>query len=262
MEANNIDKNIKNKLESRMLTPSVSAWERLSLNLDEQSQKKKKGWLFFAGIAASFLLLISIGFQLFLSETEEIKPKDEVVVSPIDKKQINSKIDNLINEFTVKEVIVNNKEQVKKRNNTPKNVRKVISTTKSTRPKPDIKLAEVELAKVEVVKEEKVIQNIESTILKQDSKSTIKVNADELLYAVTHTSKEVNAYHAKYKINRDDLLKTINTELKKSNIKVNPNTILAEVERSIENENFENNFMKSLKRRVSDIATVIASRNN
>jgi glycerol-3-phosphate dehydrogenase len=99
-------------------------------------------------------------------------------------------------------------------------------------------------------------------ITKQDQNSTIKVNADDLLYAVTHTPKEVKKYYAKYNIDREDVLKTIRNELKKSNIKVNPNTILAEVERTIDDEFFENTFMKSLKRRVSDIAVAIASRND
>ena len=92
--------------------------------------------------------------------------------------------------------------------------------------------------------------------------NSIKINSDDLLYAVTHTSKEVKAYYAKYNINREDVLKTIKGELKKSNLKVDPNTILAEVERSIDDDYFENSFMKSLKRRVSDIAVAIAARND
>ena len=83
-----------------------------------------------------------------------------------------------------------------------------------------------------------------------------------MLFAVTHSQKEVKAYYAKYQINRDDVLKTIKSELKKSNLKVNPETILAEVERSIDDDDFQNNFLKNLKRKVSDIATAIASRNN
>lgn len=63
-------------------------------------------------------------------------------------------------------------------------------------------------------------------------------------------------------MNRDDLLNTIKLELKKSNLKVNPNSILAEVERTIDDDDFQNNFLKSLKSKVSYIASAIASRNN
>ena len=83
-----------------------------------------------------------------------------------------------------------------------------------------------------------------------------------MLYAVTHSSQEVKEYYAKYNLSRDDVLRTIKSELKKSNIKVNPNIILAEVERTIDDDDFQNNFMKSIKRRVTDIAAAIASRNN
>ncbi len=83
-----------------------------------------------------------------------------------------------------------------------------------------------------------------------------------MLFAVTHSPQEVKTYYAKYNVNRDDVLKTIKSELKKSNLKVNPETILAEVERTIDEDDFQNNFMKTLKRRVSDIATAIASRND
>lgn len=63
-------------------------------------------------------------------------------------------------------------------------------------------------------------------------------------------------------MDRDALLNTIKLELKKSNLKVNPNSILAEVERTIDDDDFQNNFLKSLKSKVSDIASAIASRND
>ena len=82
------------------------------------------------------------------------------------------------------------------------------------------------------------------------------------MYAVTHNKDDVKTYYAKYKINREDVLKTIRKALKKSNIKVDSHLILAEVERTINEDDFQNNFMKSLKRKVSDLAIVIASRND
>ena len=41
MTANKLDTNIQKKLENRTLQPSVSAWERLSNELDVQKKKKK-----------------------------------------------------------------------------------------------------------------------------------------------------------------------------------------------------------------------------
>ena len=98
--------------------------------------------------------------------------------------------------------------------------------------------------------------------MKQDPHSRIKINSNDLLYAVTHSKEEVKAYYAKYNINRDEVLQSIQNQLNKSNFKIDANTILAEVERDIDEDDFQNNFMKSLKKRVSDIASAIASRND
>ncbi len=65
MQTNNLDNNIKEKLQNRTFQPSASAWERLSAQLDEQPKQKKRGWFFYIGAAASILLLITIGFQIF-----------------------------------------------------------------------------------------------------------------------------------------------------------------------------------------------------
>jgi hypothetical protein len=271
MKTNKIDKSIKEKFENRTFTPSASAWERLSVQLDEQPKQKKLGRFFYIGIAASILLLVSIGIQFFSNDSEKVLPKDEIVILPSDKKEIDLKIDKLINEIPVPEAVVKNEEiEIKKEivhSPVIANNQKQTFKKKKTNQKNKYKsiIASIDktknnstLNKVEKVK----IEFSSKKITKQDQNSTIKVNADDLLYAVTHTPKEVKKYYAKYNIDREDVLKTIRNELKKSNIKVNPNTILAEVERTIDDEFFENTFMKSLKRRVSDIAVAIASRND
>jgi NhaP-type Na+/H+ and K+/H+ antiporter len=99
-------------------------------------------------------------------------------------------------------------------------------------------------------------------VVQQIPNSRIKINSDDLLYAVSHNKEDVKTYYAKYNLKKEDILRTIKSELKKSNIKINPETILAEVERTIDDDDFQNNFMKSLKNKISDIATVIASRND
>jgi ABC-type uncharacterized transport system substrate-binding protein len=99
---------------------------------------------------------------------------------------------------------------------------------------------------------------------KKSRKTRISVNSDALLYSVTHTEEEVIAYYKKYQLNRKDIINSIEQQLRKSNLKVavNASTILAEVEREIDDASFKKNFMKIIKRRVSDLATAIASRND
>ena len=264
METNNIDKQIKEKFANRTFEPSVSAWERLSAQLDEQPKKKKKGWFFYASIAASILLLISIGFQFSSDTPIEGKPIQEIIVTnPIDTNLIDKKIDKIINEVPVENalVIVDEAED-----NQKKNKDAIATSKKQIHPKKkNISIkndAQISIAKADENTSEIKSSAIKNEVLQQNPNSSIKINSTDLLYAVTHTSDEVKAYYAKNNLHREDVLKTIKSELKRSNIKVNPATILAEVERTIDDDDFQNNFMKSLKNRISDIATVIASRND
>ena len=276
MKTNKLDHNIKEKFAKRTLEPSASAWERLSVQLDEQPKQKKKGWFFYIGAAASILLLVSIGIQFFNSEKETILPKDIVVEVPIDTNSIDKKIELFINEIPVEEAIVENKniENREKKQDFNKNIiankveqsfiskkTNVITKYKTTiiQNKKNTIIAKVEENKNRIPKIE---ESKKIKYLKQDPNSKIKINSDDLLYAVTHSPQEVKTYYAKYKVDRNAILKTIQDQLKESNLKVNPETILAEVERTIDDDDFQNNFMKSLKRRVSDIASAIASRND
>ena len=276
MKSNKLDNSIKEKFANRTFTPSASAWERLSDKLDERPKKKRKGWFFYIGVAASLALLISVGVSYF-GKTHPIEPVDEIiVVNPIDTTSIQKNIDKVFKKSPIEEAIVNNNRIEEKQNKTlnkkknvvntkEKSLKRTINNNKSKQNTKTV-IAQVEANKTEAINENNKtlnsIDSIKKKTLKQDPKSRIKINSDDLLYAVTHSPEEVKAYYAKYNVNRDDVLKTIKSELKKSNIKINPNTILAEVERSIDDDDFQNNFMKSLKKRVSDIASAIASRND
>ena len=282
MKTNKLDNNIKQKLQNRTFEPSASAWERLSTQLDEQPKQKKRGWFFYIGAAASILLLFSIGIQLLSSDKEEIKINEIIVDAKIDTNTIDKKIEQFINEIPVEEAIVKvDKTEEEEKVNYNKNViaNKVKQShikreiTSSQTPRNDntkiafVKVDEVVEKQVEIANNSKNVhptkeKNINENAFKQDPNSKIKINSDDLLFAVTHSSNEVKAYYAKHNLTRDDVLKTIKNELQKTNIKVNPNTILAEVERTIGEEDFENNFLKSIKRRVSGIATALASRND
>ncbi|MGK0453590.1 MAG: hypothetical protein ACJAYY_001054 [Paraglaciecola sp.] len=269
MKTNKIDKNIQKKFVNRTLKPSNSAWERLSAQLDEQPKQKKNGWFFFIGAAASILLLVSIGIQLFSDDQKDFLPKNEVVIEEIDKDLIDEKLEKFINEIPLEEVIVKKEKVDKEVNfktnfNGEKSKKIILKNQEFQKLKVVLKKEKIVIAKIEEIqnvvptKEEPEVKEP----FKQKLKSSIKINSDDLLYAVTHTSKEVKEYYAKYNVNRDDVLRTIRNQLKESNLKVNPNTILAEVERTIEDDVFQNNFLKSLTKRVTDIASAIVRRND
>lgn len=272
MKLNKLDKSIKERLENRTFTPSASAWERLSVQLDEQPKQKKFGWFFYISAAASILVLVTIGVSFFSDDVQTVVPKNKIVITPSDKKVIDKKIDQLINEVPVpKDIVIKEALEVTKDINhslvIAKNRKKIVVDKKNIikkRGKNKSINTKVDDKAIAIAKEIEEFKDQFSSkkILKQNPNRAIKINADDLLYAVTHKPVEVQVYYAKYNLSREDVLNTIKGELKKSNLKVNPNTILAEVERSIDDDYFENSFMKSLKRRVSDIAVAIAARND
>lgn len=280
MKTNKLDKSIKEKLDKRTIKPAVSAWERLSAQLDEETQQKKKGWFFYLGYAASILILISVGFYLFSSDKVEKPTKQIIVDQTIDTTTIKNKIDEVFNTVSEEKVLVeieeNLNEQTEEKiisknssnNSITKNIEKSLVIQENNQQKKavnnNVVIAKVyKNDKLNTVKEENKSTKKESKkAIKKEVKNNIKINPEDLLFAVTHSSAEVKAYYAKNDITRDDVLKTIKSELKKTNLKVNPATILAEVESSISEDVFRNNFLNSLKQRVTDIASAIASRND
>jgi len=257
MKISNIDNTIRERLQNRTLQPSDSAWDRLAVQLDEQPKKAKKTWVFYSSIAAGFLLLVSLSVNFILSNDSAIKPNQEVVIQPIDSSNLNNTIDTKIDKNKPKTMLV---QQTDIKNTAPKGTYKkevqkgqiVEHLTADNLVFDSIKNG-IETVQNETEKSEKIVTH--------QTAISIKINSEYLLFAVTQSPKEVQTYYAKYQLNRGDVMRIIKNEFKQSNIKLNPETILAEVEKTIDEDDFKNNFMQFLKKRVVDIATAIASRN-
>ena len=258
MKTNNIDNTVREKLQNRILQPSDSAWERLAVQLDEQPKKATKSWIFYSSIAAGILLLVSVGLSLVLSKNEEMIPTQKIVNQPIDTAEVNKKVDVKIDENKPKTMLV---QQTDIKNTTPKSSLKkevqkdqIIENLMADNLVFDSLHNGIETVQNQTEKSEKYIT--------KETATSIKINSEDLLYAVTHSPKEVQTYYAKYQVDREDVMRIIKKELKQSNIKLNPDIILAEVEKTIDEDDFKNNFMQFLKKRVVDIASAIASRND
>lgn len=282
---NNIDKHIAEKLKNRELQPSFSAWERLSNQLDEHETKKKKRRWMFIGYAASILVLISAGIFYFTKSSEKLINDTNTITVDVPVDTTKFTIQPLKDLVPIEEAVVQTEkgantakekeaEPSKQKNKTTPKViiAKHTETTnqkkgKDVLPIKDKIITPVEtavIAKADVTQKETSGGSKDKSKLQKKSKKSkfrIQVNSDDLLYAVTHTPAEVKAYYAKYNVKRHDVLKTIQQELKKTNLKVDPNTILAEVEKNIDEDDFKDNFMQRLKTKISDIAVAIAYRN-
>lgn len=268
MSKNNIDKHIAEKLKNREFSPSASAWERLSTQLDEQeTTQKKKGWYVYVGYAASIVLLLSIAYMQF-EKPKPTEPIKEIIV----QKPIKIDSENVLpvqKKVFTEEVPVEKSMAV-----VEKNIKKV--KTKKTKNKLFKKFETPEKELLTILKEETKVANTEGVKkkknklkeefkipeIKKDTSAKIKVNAADLLYAVTHTKEEVKNYYASKSINRKELLQTVEKQLKASKLKIDPETILAEVEDEIYMADEEReSFMNKFKTKLSKVIVAIADRN-
>ncbi len=279
METNKTDNNIKEKFAKREIVPSASAWERLSIQLDNQPKNKKRSWFLYIGYAATILILISVGVYTFSSNSLERMPLEDVLVKQeIDTAQILHKIDKVFKEVPIEKALVKS-EIIKEKQIDTFILEKVSIKQPIARIDTDeilkkeagthvIIIESKENSSVVSIEENKaIITPTKETIINKTStqpilKSRIKVNAEELLYAVTNKSKYPLTISFERNTNRAELLTTIKNELEKSNFKVDPKIILAEVERAINDDFFQNNFLETIRRNITNLATTVANRNN
>jgi hypothetical protein len=276
---NNLDQNIREKLQGREIQPSTSAWERLSTQLDDAQQKKKRGWFLYMGYAASILLIVSL--VLFFNKKDDTEVQNFVVEEEVKAPEIDKTIDfktRVVEDAKI--VQTEESERLDLKIKDTKTVNKKKSVLKKVSPKlKSVVPEEVIVAKQTNKKETKFVdpqkkikemneeQETVVATINQDSsnlstKKGIYVDSEALLLSVTSTREELRAFYQKYKVDRAEVLATIEDELKKSNLKIDPNTILAEVEKDVNEESFQNNFYQFIKKRVSGVATAIANRNN
>jgi len=224
MEPNNIENQIREKLSSREIKPTEMAWDRLDAMLSVAEEKKTVRSPFllfrFIGIAASVLVLVSLGLFFFNQKEIVVKPEDNVVVNEGLEQNDSKENTTTINGNTG---IDNNglggfDEQVKQRANQQKEENKTIITQSSksfnqnnqkTTVNPVINQNKESQFQNNEVVAQKELPDIES---KKEivSKPSI-VNVDDLLASVEKTPKPIAK--PKVKVNANSLLSQVDGEL-------------------------------------------------
>jgi hypothetical protein len=281
METNNIDKIVRDSLESRTVQPSNSSWERLSSQLDIAQEKKRKNWFLYVGYAASVLLLISVGFFMNTDAILEPITPNTIVTAPIidTTKFVKPSFQNTIPTETVivktdkvegnpsqKRTVVKKRKPQIKQANIVENNPIVIADNSSVIKKENriiidsnLLLESVDNSTTTVAETKIVIPKESKKIFKQ---TNIKINSDALLYAVSNPNKDINEFYKKYNVDRNDVLKNIQKELKKVNLNIDASTLLTDVEKKIDEETFKKSFMQVVKGKITGLASAIANRNN
>ncbi len=272
MEESKLDKVIREKFQERSLETSVSSWERMENMLDTSERKSKKKMFFFVGIAASIAIIFSVFLKMNTNQIEEIPilpvknqiivtaPKKDINTENKTEREVNAIIEKKKNqnhtEVVIAQKLINSKKKINKRVDTGlEKPSKIIEQTFEVKNSDESFASIASDTPVELKNLDKIIKPVSS------DKRRIQVNSDDLLYAVTHSPKEVKEYYANLELNRNDVLDSIKFQLKRTNLKINPELILAEVERSIEDDEYQGNFKDNLGRRISTIIVAVANRN-
>jgi len=218
MEPNNIENQIREKLNSREIQPTEMAWDRLDAMLSVAEEKKTKrsfGWLY---IAASILVFLSVGL-FFITQKEEVSGIDnQIVTKEIEKN--NEQKDSIITKQNFTNEITNQKqEQVAATiNNKPQIINKKSSESfnqnnQKTRVNPIInKEKEIEYQATEVIAQKDMPRIISQEKIEMPKK--VAVNVDDLLVSIEkNAKKEVSP---KVKVNANSLLSQVDGELEQT----------------------------------------------
>lgn len=110
MEHDNIDKEIKKKLEGRLLAPSHLAWDKLDSLLENEKKQTKKGMPFY-WVAASIMLLLGLFFVF-----KEGDRGDGVLIAPVIVEEAKAIERDVIGsskqEYPLQEIVLEQAEEV------------------------------------------------------------------------------------------------------------------------------------------------------
>jgi hypothetical protein len=204
MEPNNIENQIREKLNSREIQPSAQAWDRLDAMLTVGEEKKTKRSFFsfkYIGIAASVLVFVTLGLFYFNQKNTTIESQNTVVETER-KETPNSNIQTPnLESRQIEEVAVS----VKKEDYSQQ-------TTDNRQP-----ITNNNEVSIINQNQEEAIVNQEIVSPKQEEKiikKTSMVDVDELLASVEKDrKKETKVSKSSINIDAKSLLSEVDTEL-------------------------------------------------
>jgi hypothetical protein len=235
MKKSVIEKQIKEKLATREFTPSPSSWDRLDAMLAVTEKPKRNfKWIYFA---ASFLGFLLISTLYFNQNQEEIAiPKNDIVVNESkivpEKKSSSTSLNN--SKKIISKSIVIESHEVKETYNEPNSSFVSVKTENLL-----IHLEETQEPLIPIINQI-INQKAEQQVVLRKSKY---VNVDELLASV------------------DPLSKKKNSSILQSNVKVNSNELLSQVDGELE-LSFREKALKVVNQKIKTATVALSNRNS
>jgi hypothetical protein len=249
MAQNKLETQIKEQLNAREIQPSEMAWDRLDAMLSVAEEKKTRRFSFLSfqsiGIAASVLVLVSLGLFFFNQKETVVKPENNVVVNE-EVKQNNSKE----NTTTVGNAGIDNNglkgfdEQVKQRANQQKEENKTIIAQSSKSFNQNNQKATIN----PLINQEKEIQFQNQEVIAQ--KELPQVDTRNTIVISKPTTVTI-----------DDLLASTSKKSEsKPKVKINANSLLSQVDGELD-QTFREKVINRVSKNYQEVKVALATRN-
>jgi hypothetical protein len=242
MQQNNFENQVQQKLSNREIKPSANSWDRLDAMLSVEEKPKKKGF-FWVNIAASFIVLASIGYYFYNQNEVLIPAKDDSIIVEVEKKkEVGEEVKETRSEKQEK-VLVENDNKLEKSNQV---VNQKLSNTSEINIQ-ELAINNQGVSNINQSKEDNSVVSTETKFQKAEMVSVI-VSPEKLIAEVTN-EKFINKSIENKKI-----------KMIKKVIKVNPNSLLSNAESEL-NQTYRETAIEKLSKNYNSIKTVLANRN-
>ncbi|MEZ4839459.1 hypothetical protein [Flavobacterium sp.] len=223
MEPNNIEKQIRGKLNQRTIQPSVNAWDRLDamLSVEEQKPKRNFKWLSIAAVSVGFTL---IGIFMVNKEdsVENVIPSHPIVLeneNQVVEKELTLEIENTFSKAKENESVAH------------QSTKKIEKPSTEINPKKDFLL-------------DNHSKNKETFVENYPKELTTKyIDAESLLAEIERGEKN-----------------EIPNITKKPSVKVDANALLSTAEEEL-NETFRDKVIQTINKKYNSVKSSLANRN-
>lgn len=226
MEQHKLERQFKEQLNSREIKPSEMAWEKLDamLTAEEKKPKRQFSWIY---IAASLLGFVFLGTFFFSQTNNNTNVEDKEVVIQNNQKAVSKEqTPSIMPKNSIPESVVVTSELKKEKRNY-RETNSVIKSQLVQNSKSDRLNSNIEKGQVIQIKEQFASSNINDKTV------------DEMLDSVKIASKSSNS---------------------KIVIKVNPNTLLSQVDGELE-LSFREKVINKINKNYQTVKVVLANRN-
>jgi hypothetical protein len=247
MEQNKLEKQIKEKLNSREIQPSAQAWDRLDAMLSVAEDKKPKRSFKWFYIAASIIGFVFFGI-LFYNQNQE-----NTIINNSNQVIVNTEIEPVLEPST--------KTEINNQSSTEQSIIKKRTEILGSKPSNGIVKNESQIAKNDVKKATQKQQNREQKI-----QEFVKINEPKQeIIAEVIQQKTIEKSTIDNNALQTTLAENNKTEIKvqnKSKLKIDASTLLSQVDGEIEDLSFRQKAIKTISKNFKSAKEAVVLRNN